>query len=117
MEQRAGHRLAIVENVRIQVGTESEPVDAVLLDMSISGAFVHSPSRASESSAVQLQWIQNEADASSQSMVAARVVRQSPDGFGIEWADFAPREVCMRLNRRWLRETLEQMPESIGSLR
>ena len=110
MEQRAGHRLAIEENVRFTVGTESDSVDAIVLDMSFSGAFVRTRSQPSAFSDIQLHWTQDDADRASQSIVAARVVRQSSDGFGIEWADFAPREVCVRLNRHWLRETLNKLP-------
>jgi hypothetical protein len=111
MEHRVGHRLTIHEKVLFRLGSAA-PIAAVLTDISVSGAFVQTPTRLSESMAAQIRWPASDASTpKSARAVAAWVVRRSPTGYGIEWADFAPRSVCLRLNRYWLREALAGLAE------
>jgi PilZ domain-containing protein len=111
MEHRLGHRLPTHEEIFVRIGAATA-VSAVLTDMSVSGAFVRSESQPAIFSTVWVGWHGGEGSARSQPVVSAQVVRQSSDGFGIEWADFAPRAVCMRLNRHWLRESSDQLSQA-----
>lgn len=114
MEHRLGHRLPTHEEVFVSIG-EATAIAAVMTDMSVSGAFVRSESRPGLFSTVWVRWHKGEGSARSRPVVPAQVVRQSSEGFGIEWADFAPRAVCMRLNRHWLRESGEQLRQPAGT--
>ena len=108
MEHRLGHRLPTHEEIFVSIG-EPAAVSAVIADMSVSGAFVRSESQPGILSTVWVRWYERDGGSRAQPPVAAQVVRQTSDGFGIEWTDFAPRAVCMRLNRHWLRESGEQL--------
>jgi hypothetical protein len=113
MEHRLGHRLPTHEEIFVRIG-EAAAISAVMTDMSVSGAFVRSESQPGISLTVWVRWHNGEAGARSQT-VPAQVVRQSSEGFGIEWVEFAPRAVCMRLNRHWLRESGDQLRQPAGS--
>jgi PilZ domain len=108
MEHRMGQRLPTHESISLRIG-DAQSVSAVMTDMSVSGAFVRSERQPGLLSTVWVGLQKGVGDRRSKSVVSAQVVRQSPDGFGIEWADFAPPAVCMRLNRHWLRESLDQL--------
>jgi hypothetical protein len=115
MEHRLGHRVPTREEIFVRVG-EATAVSAVLADMSVSGAFVRAESQPALFSTVWVRWHEGEGSASPQPVVSAQVVRQSSDGFGIEWAEFAPRAVCMRLNRHWLRESCQRLRQSAETI-
>ncbi len=108
MEHRLGHRLPTHDQIFVRI-SEATAISAVMTDMSVSGAFVLSESQPGILSTVWIRWHKGEGRAGSRPVVPARVVRQSSQGFGIEWADFAPRAVCIRLNRHWLRESGDQL--------
>jgi len=89
-------------------GGQDDHIEAHLTDMSVSGAFLHTEPDSCTSADTELRWTDN-GDATHPSTISAHVVRRCATGVGIEWADFAPPAVCVRLNRHWLRETMEQL--------
>jgi hypothetical protein len=99
----------MVQAVQIKVGANPHSVEAELIDMSFSGAFLRIDSALNTSARVEVLWRQHAAAGLPHSGAVAHVVRQLPSGVGIEWADFAPPAVCARLNRHWLRETIAQL--------
>jgi hypothetical protein len=89
-----------------------QPIRVVLTDMSLSGAFVRTPVQLLPLTPIRITWRRVGAPALRRSTLQAHVIRQSPDGLGIEWEEFAPRQVCARLNRQWMREVIEAMREA-----
>jgi hypothetical protein len=89
MERRWGNRVQLDERVRI---TRDGAVIgfATLHEASISGAFVRTPLLVRNLARIELELAPSGARKDPQRCAEAFVVRQCPDGFGVEWCEFGP---------------------------
>jgi hypothetical protein len=89
MERRWGNRVLLNERVRI---TRDGAVIgfATLHEASISGGFVRTPYLMRNLTRIELELAPSGPHRDAQRCVEAFVVRQCPDGFGIEWCEFGP---------------------------
>jgi hypothetical protein len=90
MEHRWGERFAVCLTVEL-ASSSSPPVTGTLENVSVSGAFVRTAQRGPQRGPVAVLFRE---EASVRTVrIAAYVVRESADGVGIEWCEFAPRAV------------------------
>jgi hypothetical protein len=87
MEHRWGQRIALGRPVRVRCGSSEGA--AVLMDGSVSGAFIRTR-------LCLRQWASVEVQVAGEP-VPAWVVRATPAGFGVEWSEFAPLAVVALL--------------------
>jgi len=89
MERRWGNRVQLDERVRI---TRDGAVVgfATLHEASISGGFVRTGFLVRNLTRIELELAPSVARRDPHRCVEAFVVRQCPDGFGVEWCDFGP---------------------------
>jgi hypothetical protein len=89
MERRWGNRVLLNERVRI---TRDGAVVgfATLHEASSSGGFVRTPLLVRNLTRIGLELAPSGPRRDPQRCVEAFVVRQCPDGFGIEWCEFGP---------------------------
>lgn len=105
MEHRLGHRVAIREHVQLLTSSGGFR-EGVLTDISLSGAFVSTRLRLPPLASLYVSF-PNPRDVSRSQVVKAQVVRESGDGFGIEWWQFAPPTAMRRLCEPRLRDAAE----------
>jgi hypothetical protein len=89
MERRWGNRVRLDERVRI---TRDGAVVgfATLHEASVSGGFVYTPLLVRNLTRIELELSPSSARRDPKRCVEAFVVRQCPDGFGVEWCEFGP---------------------------
>lgn len=92
MEHRWGARTRV--DVPVQVDCGSTLLLGVLRDASVSGAFLCTAAQLELLSSVRVTL------RSSRETITAHVVRRSPEGFGLEWLDLAPREIVALFDQR-----------------
>lgn len=114
MEHRIGHRQSINEAVLLCEGSNNT-VRGIVTDLSISGAFIRAQSSLGPESTLKVLLKRSGEGKLPSASVLAHVVRQAADGFAVEWAQFAPRAICIRLNRRWLDENQANMRQLSAS--
>lgn len=96
MEHRWGQRVEVGVPVRVRArggGTHR----ALLRDVSASGAFVQSFSPPAPYSAVTIEFDDSALTAGG-TVAKAFVVRDEPEGFGLEWVEFNPPPVAALLS-------------------
>jgi hypothetical protein len=96
MEHRLGHRVPARETVRVRTAA-GEFEEAVMTDISLSGAFIHTRLRPSNLAPVHITLADSRSPSSCVSVVKALVVRTSSCGLGLEWWQFAPAPVMKRV--------------------
>jgi hypothetical protein len=116
MEHRIGHRQSINEAVLLCEGSNNT-VRGIVTDLSISGAFIRAQSSLGPESTLKVFLKRSGEGKLPSASVLAHVVRQAADGFAVEWAQFAPRAICIRLNKRWLYENEADMRQLSASER
>jgi hypothetical protein len=90
MEHRWGWRLRVDLNAR--VGDASGLTNlARLRDVSVSGAFIETAAPVPAFGAIDVQFRTHRGNDSR--WLEAHVVRTTPEGVAVEWAEFAPREI------------------------
>ncbi len=97
MEHRWGERMAMGIPVRVTV----QPLSAHegrLVNVSMSGALIQADVAPRVLSRVQVRIQPPGQPLAQPTVLTAYVVRRSAAGFGIEWCEFAPREVFAMLN-------------------
>ena len=93
MEHRWGQRVEIRRRVRLR--TRSGVVGhGMLHDVSISGAFIVSPLPARLLSYIQVQFTTADHGYQFGTAVEGQIVRRTPQGFALEWCEFAPEVVA-----------------------
>jgi hypothetical protein len=85
--------------VRVRT-TVGELDDAVMTDVSLSGAFIHARDAPPPLAPIYVTLADSKRLSSSSAVVKAQVVRNSAGGFGIEWWQFAPAAVMKRIAGR-----------------
>ena len=90
MEHRWGWRLRV--DLTARVGDSAGLMNiARVRDVSVSGAFLETSATLRAFSCVDVQFRTDRG--SNTRVLSAQVVRTTADGVGVEWRDFAPREV------------------------
>jgi len=89
MEHRWGERTTLDRPIRIDCRSQATAV-AVLRDASVSGAFLCTSARLALLTTVEITLLGRGRTTES---IEALVVRSAPDGFGLEWAEIAPRAI------------------------
>jgi hypothetical protein len=89
MERRWGNRVMLDERVRISrdgvvIGF------ATLHEASVSGGFVRTPLLVRNLTRIEIEIAPTRARKDPTRCVEAFVVRQCPEGFGVEWCEFGP---------------------------
>jgi len=111
MEHRLGHRIDADEVVRLRT-LGKEKGTAILANLSVSGAFLRTHSRLATFTLVDVILASRRGERRRNIAVRAQVVRSCPFGLGIEWLEFAPAEIRVRLSEQgsvWpVRESLAQ---------
>lgn len=92
MEHRWGERFAVGMTVELSSGS-SPPVAGCLENVSASGAFVRTDGRGPPRGPVAAILRQGGSGRVRSVRIAAYVVRETENGVGIEWCEFAPRAV------------------------
>jgi len=108
MEHRIGHRHPT--NLRVYVRAASSKLFSrgVLSDVSISGGFIRTSLMAEPLCAVVVQFT---GDDSALPPLTAQVVRRTPLGIGVEWAEYAT-ELVQTLTKPTAAST--SLPRSVG---
>jgi hypothetical protein len=96
MEHRLGSRVPVRETVRVRTA-EGELDEAVMTDISLSGAFVQARIHPPNLAPVYVTLADSRRPPSGGAVVKAQVVRNSAEGFGIEWWQFAPAAIMKRV--------------------
>jgi hypothetical protein len=89
MEHRCGERTIVRKHVRLwRAGWDTV---GLLTNASLSGAFIRTRLQARILSTVEIEI--------SDTRVPAYVVRNHPEGIGVEWLDFAPAAIVLAIRR------------------
>jgi hypothetical protein len=110
MEHRLGHRVPVREAVRVRTAA-GEFDAAVITDISLSGAFIHTRMHPPNLAPIYVTFADPRRPSNGVSLVKAQVVRSCPDGFGIEWSQFAPGPVMKRVIDRAAANRLKRFRE------
>jgi PilZ domain len=94
MEHRLGTRVRLDAAGKLRAGAATV-LHAVVIDASLSGAFVQVPARLPLLARVQLRVYAGSGD-----WIEACVVRRAADGVGVEWLDPGSQAVCQVLAGR-----------------
>jgi hypothetical protein len=89
MERRWGNRIPLDKQVRITRDGEVIAI-ASLHEASVSGAFVRTPMLLRNLTRIGIELCADGIHGDPEHRIEAYVVRQCPDGFGIEWCQFGP---------------------------
>jgi hypothetical protein len=92
MEHRWGERIGAQVTVELSCGALPS-VAGLLVNLSASGAFVHTGGCRLPRGAVELTLVSEGGRDGSSVRLPAYIVRESESGVGIEWCEFAPRIV------------------------
>jgi hypothetical protein len=92
MEHRWGHRVDLQIPMLAELGAHS-PVRAHTVNVSLSGAFLRTAIVAVRPVPCFVEFELAGIQPNERHRILAHVVRQTQDGVGIEWAEFAPRVV------------------------
>jgi len=98
MEHRWGERVSVRTTVELSCGSWP-PVSGYLENLSASGAFVRTDGPRPPRGPVAVMMRQDDGGRRRAARVAAYVVRETANGVGIEWCEFAPRSVRQLLSR------------------
>jgi hypothetical protein len=100
MEHRLGRRIAVFEPVLLR-GATGKVTEAVLTEISLSGAWVRTTERWPVLCTLHVL-LSREADSqgAAPAVLAAQVIRHAPSGIAIEWLELATSLVQARLNAR-----------------
>jgi hypothetical protein len=86
MEHRFGHRVSTQVRVRIGVSPQSFSTGH-LRDLSVSGAFVQTSVRPAPMGSIRVYFDERHSHGSLKFELDAYLVRSTPDGLGLEWAE------------------------------
>ncbi len=92
MEHRWGERVAVRQTVELACGS-SPPVAGMLENVSSSGAFVRTQGKGPPRGPVEVILQQGVSGRRPSARLPAYVVRETANGVGIEWCEFAPRAI------------------------
>ena len=97
MEHRLGRRFATCERVLLR-SPDGGVSDAVLTDLSLSGAFVRTTVRVAPLSTVHIVLSCQLGPRKTEAVLMAQVIRHSARGLGVEWSALASPLVQARLS-------------------
>ena len=92
MEHRWGQRKAVRQRVRVTLAG-AIAAQGQVANVSISGAFVRTLLPAPAFSIVQIAFIAGDRRSLASGIVAAQVVRRTPEGLGLQWCEHVPKIV------------------------
>lgn len=114
MEHRWGRRIQVNEPVRIGIYPDSAGI-AKMLDLSVSGAFIATALDPPLLSRLEVIFDVRRGRHASHGQLDAHVVRVTPAGVGIEWADVSPVFVTQLMSMfEFIALTPDQLSEPQG---
>lgn len=107
MEHRWGKRSVLDAAVRLLSGSRTV-VSGRITNASLSGAFIRTDARLPAFGYVLVELNRNGWSHGAPARIPAYVVRQTPDGVGVEWCEFAPLAITSLL-----KDPLEARPSKL----